>query len=133
RAGCGTSWSRRAAQADERVDDVARRVRLAEGAGGGGHARAEEVVAEDLGDGGGEGAGVEAALREDAGGAGGFEGAGVAGLVVVGGERERHQHGGAADRGQLGEGGGAGAADDEVGGAVGGGHVVDGVAHLGGD
>src|SRR5213078_5167798 len=54
-------------------------------------------------------------------------------LVVVGGERVGDEHGGHAGDRQLGDGGGAGAADDQVGALVRGGHVLDEGAAIGGD
>ena len=53
------------------------------------------------------------------------QGPGVVHLVVAGGVRVGHEDGGAAERGQLGDGGGPGAAHDDVGGGVGVAHVLD--------
>jgi hypothetical protein len=56
---------------------------------------------------------------------------GVLALVVVGGEGERDEHGGAPHGADLREGGGPCASDDERGVRVGARHVVDEALHLG--
>jgi hypothetical protein len=74
---------------------------------------------------------LEAALREHQGGPGLGQLGGVHGLVVVRGGGQRDQHGGLAEHAELGQRGGARAADHEVRRGVRGGHVVDEGLHAG--
>ena len=78
-------------------------------------------------------AGVVVACSSRRAGAGVGQLARVDRLVIVGGERERNQDRRLADHGQLGERRRAGAGDDDGGVAIGGAHVVDEGAHVGGD
>jgi hypothetical protein len=105
-------------QRQEGVGQMACGPGLGRGSGGVGHAGAAGGVGEDRLDLHSQPIGGCVALGEDDGGANIAEDAGVDGLLVAAGARERDEDGGEADVSQFGDGAGAGAADDQVGGGV---------------